>query len=157
VNRQRCQAIRNREDTNARRWDNFAATSAGQAQTAEQIVRLPNEIEYKALLRPDAPPDVVRYGDVAKLGLYVTRSKFPIDFKVMPHWHGEERTIVVLSGTFYVGFGEKWDETKMRAYPPGTFFTEAPNAPHFAWAKDGDVVIQVTGLGPQSTTPVAPR
>ena len=135
----------------------FASTSASHAQPAEQIVRLPNEIEYKASLRPEAPPGVVLYGDVAKPGIYVTRSKFPTGFKVTPHWHGQERTVVVLSGTLYVGIGEKWDESKMSACPPGTFFTEPPNVPHFTWAKDGEVVIQVTGLGPLSTTPATPR
>jgi uncharacterized RmlC-like cupin family protein len=77
-------------------------------------------------------------------------------FKVMPHWHGEIRTVVVLSGTLFVGVGENWDEGKMRAFPPGTFFTEPPNLPHFTWAKDGEVTIQVTGIGPRTTTPAAP-
>src|ERR1700704_7818 len=35
---------------------------------------------------------------MTKQGLYVYRVKFPAGFKVMPHWHGEERTFVVLSG-----------------------------------------------------------
>jgi quercetin dioxygenase-like cupin family protein len=131
-----------------------ASTITIHARADEQIVRLPDEIEYKASLRPDAPPGVVLYGDVAKPGMYVTRSKFPMGFKVMPHWHGQERTVVVLSGTLYVGLGEKWDEGAMRAFPSGTFFTEPPNVPHFTWAKDGEVVIQVTGAGPLSTIPV---
>ena len=49
------------------------------------------------------------------------------DFKVMPHWHPEEwRTTVVLSGTIYFGVGKQWDESKLRTYPAGTFYSEPP-------------------------------
>jgi hypothetical protein len=53
------------------------------AQSTEQVVKLPNEIEYKAPLRPGAPPAAVVYGDPNKQSLYVTRVKFPAGFKVM--------------------------------------------------------------------------
>ena len=59
---------------------------------------------------------------------------------------------MVLSGTLYYGNGDKWDESKLRAYPPGTFYSEPSKAPHFTWAKDGDVIIQVTGIGPSGKT-----
>jgi hypothetical protein len=36
----------------------------------------------------------------------------------MPHWHADDwRTAVVLSGTFYFGVDEQWDESKLKAYP----------------------------------------
>jgi hypothetical protein len=69
------------------------------------------------------------------------------------HWyHHEVRTVVVLSGTLYVGNGDKWDENKLKAYPAGTFYSEPAKAPHFTWAKDGEVIIQVTGIGPSGKT-----
>ena len=34
----------------------------------------------------------------------------------------------------------------------GTFYSEPPKAPHFTWAKDGEVIIQVTGVGPMGKT-----
>ena len=71
----------------------------------------------------------------------------------MPHWHPDEvRTVVVLSGTLYFAYGEKWDESKLKAFPAGTFFSEPTRAPHFAWAKDGAVMVQVTGTGPSGVT-----
>jgi len=48
--------------------------------------------------------------------------------------------------------GEKFDETKMTALPPGSVFTEPGKAPHFTWAKDGEVMLHVTGRGPTATT-----
>jgi hypothetical protein len=58
----------------------------------------------------------------------------------------------VLSGTFYFASGETWDESKFKAYPAGTFYSEPPRAPHYTWAKDGEVIIQVTGIGTSGKT-----
>jgi quercetin dioxygenase-like cupin family protein len=133
----------------------FAALAAtAYAQTAEQVVKLPNEIEFKAPLNPGAPAGASLYGDPKKGGLYVNRVKFTPGFKVMPHFHPDERTVVVLSGTFYMGLGEQWDESKMKGYPPGTFLSEPANMPHYTWAKDGEVIIQITGVGPSGSTQI---
>jgi len=71
----------------------------------------------------------------------------------MPHFHPDEwRTGVVLSGNYYFGLGEQWDESKLRFYPPGTFFSEPKGTPHFIWAKDGEVMVQFTAMGPTGIT-----
>jgi quercetin dioxygenase-like cupin family protein len=124
------------------------------AQNAESVVKFPNELEFKAPLSP-APQVAVLYGDPTKAGVYVTRVKLAPGLKVMPHWHPDEwRTAVVLSGTFYFGVGEQWDESKLKTYPTGTFFSEPAKMPHFAWAKDGEVILQVTAMGPTGTTQI---
>jgi len=127
------------------------------AQSTEPIAKLPGEIEYKPLLGPGTPPVALLYGDPRKQGLYVVRARFPPGFKIMPHFHPDERTAVILSGTLYFGVGEQWDESKLRAYPAGTFLSEPPKLPHFAWAKDGEVIIHVTGVGPSGTTAIPPK
>jgi quercetin dioxygenase-like cupin family protein len=100
-----------------------------------------------------APQTAVLYGDPTKPGVFVTRVKFSAGWKDQPHWHPDEvRTVAVLSGTFYFASGETWDESKFKAYPAGTFYSEPPKAPHFTWAKDGEVIIQVTGVGPTGKT-----
>jgi quercetin dioxygenase-like cupin family protein len=88
--------------------------------------------------------------------MYVYRTKLAPGSKNVPHWHPEERTVAILSGTLYYGLGEQWDESKLIAFPAGTFFSEPPKLPHFAWAKDSDVILQVTGIGPTGTTPTKP-
>ena len=124
------------------------------AQSTESVVKFPNELEFKAPLSP-APQVAVLYGDPTKPGVYVTRVKLAPGLKVMPHWHPDEwRTAVVLSGTFYFGVGEQWDESKLKTYPTGTFFSEPAKMPHFAWAKDGEVILQVTAMGPTGTTQI---
>jgi hypothetical protein len=102
------------------------------------VLKLPQDIEFKGPLT-GPPQTVVLYGDPTKPGLFVSRVKFSAGWKDLPHWHPDEmRTVVVLSGTLYFGSGEKWDESKFKAY----------EAPHFSWAKDGEVIIQITGIGP---------
>ena len=111
------------------------------------ILKFPQEIKYNASGK--GVETAVLYGDPSKAGLYVVRLKLPAGAKVMPHIHpGEARTMTVLSGTLYFGFGTEFDETKLKPYPAGTFFTELPTTPHFVAAKDGEVIFQATGLGP---------
>jgi quercetin dioxygenase-like cupin family protein len=124
------------------------------AQGTEGVVKLPDQMEFKAAVSP-GPQSAVLYGDPTKAGVYVTRVKLASGLKLMPHSHPDEwRTAVVLSGTLYWAFGDQWDESKLKAYPAGTFFSEPSKAPHFVWAKDGEVILQFTGMGPTGTTPI---
>jgi len=127
------------------------------AQDADpSIVKLPQDIIYKGLA--GAPQHVTLFGDSSKLGLYVDRIKFMPGMKVMPHWHPDTvRTVLVMSGTFYFAVGEQWDESKLTAYPAGTLYSEPARTPHYAWAKDGEVILQVTAIGPTGNTPIAQK
>ncbi len=130
-----------------------AWTSTNAQNVDTSIVRFPEDIVYKGL--PGAPQHVTLFGDPTQPGLYVDRIKFSPGTKVMPHWHPDPaRTVLVLSGTFYFAVGEQWDESKLKAYPAGTLYSEPPNTPHFAWAKDGEVILQVTAIGPSGNTRV---
>ena len=134
----------------------FAFTIIQSHKLAPKIV-LPSEIKWK----PDSISSgelqtIVLAGDPDKNELYTSRIKIPANMKLQPHFHSESRTVVVLSGTLYYAYGKIFDEAKLTAMPPGTFFTEPSEQPHFAWAKNGDVVVQVTGVGPTGTTLLKP-
>jgi hypothetical protein len=137
----------------------FALCTAGawwpaHAQNVDtSIVELPQDITYKGL--PGAPQHVTLFGDPSQPGLYVDRIKFLSGMKVMPHWHPDTvRTVLVMSGTFYFAVGEQWDESKLKPYPAGTLYSEPTKTPHYAWAKDGEVILQVTAIGPTGNTPI---
>jgi quercetin dioxygenase-like cupin family protein len=120
------------------------------------LMKLPQEIEYSGA--PDQLQTAVIFGDPNKPGFYVQRFRFPPGLKVLPHWHPDEmRTVVVISGTLYYAFGEQWDEKKLVALPPGSFFYEPAHVPHFAWAKDGEVILQLTAIGPSGSTTIPQR
>ena len=89
-------------------------------------------------------------GDDKKAGMYAYRARFPANFRNQPHFHPDDRIVTVISGTLDVGFGEQFDESKMKALPASSIWTEPAKQPHFVWAKDGGVVIQVIGNGPSA-------
>jgi len=97
-------------------------------------------------------------GDEQKPGMYMYRARLPANFKVQPHFHPDERVVTVMSGTLYMGYGEQFDESVMKALPAGSVWTEPAKQPHFVWAKEGDVVIQVVGgNGPSGLTRIEPK
>ena len=103
-----------------------------------------------------APNGVVRAyvaGDDKKAGVYAYFARIPAHFKFQPHWHPDERVVTVISGTMYVGYGERWDEATMKELPKGSAWTEPARHAHYTWARDGEVVIYVVGTGPSGTTP----
>ena len=130
---------------------------SAQSQDANtSVTRFPQDIVYKG--PPGAPQHVTLFGDSSKPGLYVDRIKFAPGMKVMPHWHPDPvRTVLVLSGTFYFAVGEQWEESQLKAYPAGTLYSEPAETPHYAWAKDGEVILQVTAIGPTGNTPVSQK
>ena len=127
-------------------------TMAGSTATFAQdavVATLPQDIHFEGPV--EAVGIAVLYGDPKKAEVFSERVRIPAGFKIMPHWHGETRTAVVLSGTFYYANGDQWDESKFKAYPPGSFLIEPAKISHYAMAKDGEVVLQATSVGPSST------
>ncbi|HEV7929136.1 MAG TPA: cupin domain-containing protein, partial [Nitrosospira sp.] len=59
----------------------------------------------------------------------------------------------VVSGTWNIGFGRVFDLTLLKSLPPGSFYTEPPDAPHFAMTGDKPVILQITGYGPSGMKP----
>ena len=131
------------------------AASAHAQGAGESLAIMPNDIVWKAPAVGSGPHTAVTYGDPTKPGVYVVRVKFPAGIKLMPHFHPDEwRTGIVLSGNYYFALGEQWDESKLKPYPAGTFFSEPKGAPHFVWAKDGEVIVQFTAMGPTAVIPI---
>jgi quercetin dioxygenase-like cupin family protein len=87
-------------------------------------------------------------GDASKPGPYVQRVKFPPNFTVQAHTHPEDRQYTIISGTWYIGWGSKFEESKLKALPAGSFYTEPANVPHFVTTKGESVTVQITGTGP---------
>ncbi len=112
---------------------------------------LPEDIDWKPF--PAFPPSArlaVVVGQPSKPGPYVVRVKLPSGVKLMPHKHPEDRIYTVMSGVFYIGLGDKFDADSLKAYPPGSVLVLPGDTVHFHWAKSGEYVTQVTGIGPLS-------
>ena len=90
----------------------------------------------------------VLVGDPTRPGPYVIRVRLPDGTRMMPHRHLEDRIYTVISGVFYIGVGEVFDELGLTAHAPGSVVVLPAGTPHFHWARSGDYVTQVTAIGP---------
>ncbi len=89
-------------------------------------------------------------------GPYIERVKFPPNFVNQAHSHPEPRNYTILSGTWYIGYGDAFDETKLQALPAGSFYVEPAGVHHFVATKDEPVILQLGGMGPTATRFVDP-
>ena len=123
-----------------------------QSNEVKPKIVFPNEMKWIESSDPNYKISTsLLSGDPKLEGLYATQVKINQGTKLLPHTHPDSRMVVVLSGKFLYAYGDKFDETKMKEMTPGTFLTEPANQPHFAWTKNSDVLLQVTGYGPSGT------
>ncbi len=87
-------------------------------------------------------------GDPKNHSPFIVRVKVPANEKILPHKHPEDRIYTVISGVFYIGIGEIFEEDKLKAYPPGSVIVLPGNTAHFHWAKSGEYITQVYAIGP---------
>ena len=107
------------------------------------------ELEWKPF--PAFPPAarlVVLVGDPSLAAPYLLRVKLPAGTRMLPHRHSEDRVYTVISGVFYIGLGDEFDESKLTAHAPGSVIVLPANQPHFHWAKSGEYVTQISAIGP---------
>ncbi len=106
---------------------------------------------------PEGGRTVNVYGDPREEGLYVIQITWPPGVGSRPHFHNQARYINVLKGHWYVHTGPEssvYNPDAMTRVGPGTFIYEPPNGIHYDMAKEEEVVVQIFGMGPVSTTSV---
>jgi pimeloyl-ACP methyl ester carboxylesterase/quercetin dioxygenase-like cupin family protein len=99
---------------------------------------------------------IVLKGDPDAPGVYTIMLCVPPHTRIAAHSHRDDRVATVISGTWRIGYGDKFDEAKLKALPPGSYYTEPPGQNHFAETGDEPVLVQITGFGPSSTDYVDP-
>ena len=99
---------------------------------------------------------VVLKGNPNESGIYTIMLRVPAHTQIAAHSHRDDRVATVISGTWHIGYGDKFAESKLKALPQGSFYTEPPGRNHFAETGDEPVAVQITGFGPSSTEYVDP-
>jgi uncharacterized RmlC-like cupin family protein len=130
-----------------------AAWSAGAISdnSGETICIFPEDLKWGGNAGLHGLQTAPLVGDSRGCEPYAERIKIPDGVRLKPHWHPNQgRMVTVISGTLRFAFGDKFDETKLKALPPGTFFTEPKNMAHYAVAK-GEVILQLSAIGPAGT------
>jgi mannose-6-phosphate isomerase-like protein (cupin superfamily) len=130
----------------------LAGASVGRAAVDPKAVAVTTPAEIKWVKSPSGTSDsAVMYGDPSKPGPYSIRIKWYPGNMSRPHTHGTDRFFVVISGTWWVGSGTKFDPASTVPVKPGSFVVHYANQPHYDGAKDEETVIQVWGIGPLTT------
>ena len=125
---------------------------------AEHRWFLPGDLKWA-----DAPASLpkgaklaVIHGDPNAPGIFAMRLSVPAGYKIPPHWHPANEHVTVISGEFYMGLGDTWDESKGHALPAGSVSIMPVGTRHFAWTKV-ETVVQVHAMGPWGITYVNPQ
>src|SRR5712692_6298849 len=114
------------------------AAKATKAKAPAHVMLTPADIKWgeaPPVFPPGATKFAVLSGDPGKTGLFTVRMKMPDGYKFPAHWHPTTEYVTVLSGTFYMGTGDKLEESKGHAMEAGSFASVGAKVHHFAWAK----------------------
>ncbi len=125
-------------------------STGAQTASSEKHTFTPDSIPYgpaPAFVAPGAQLAVLEGNPGGSTGDYTIRLKMPAGYRIAPHWHPQRENVTVISGTFKVGMGDHFDETKMGTFPAGSFAFLDPDMHHYAMAS-GEVVVQVHGAAP---------
>jgi quercetin dioxygenase-like cupin family protein len=117
--------------------------------SGSHAIHSPDQIKWQdaPAALPAGAKIAILEGDPAKEGFFTMRLSMPDGYKIPPHTHPKIEHVTVISGTFNLGMGEKFDQNATQELPAGTFGFWPAGMKHFAWAK-GATVIQAHGVGP---------
>jgi hypothetical protein len=113
--------------------------------------KLPDQIKW--VEGNGGAANAILVGDPTKPGLYIVLTKWHAHHMSRPHYHPNARYITVLSGTWWVGTGTKYDPDSTVPLPTGSFATHYGKEIHYDGAKDEDVVLEILGEGPATNVP----
>ena len=113
--------------------------------------KLPDQISW--VHAPNGSDSSVLAGDPSKPGMYIVLTRWTAHHMSHPHFHPNDRYITVVSGTWWVGTGTKYDPDSTVPLPPGSVVTHFGKQVHYDGAKDGDVTLVIAGEGPATQTP----
>lgn len=128
-------------------------TNAPAAEIDRSVLsfQLPDQIQWKEQAGVPGVRTAVLLGDPSKPGPYIILVKWlPHNFS-QPHTHPNARYIAVLSGTWWIGTGEKFDPDNTIPMRAGSFITHFAGKVHWDGAKDEECILEIVGDGPATT------
>jgi len=110
------------------------------------FIRAPTQIQWTD--NQSGPQAVPLHADPA-YRVVTKRVRIPENTDLPPHGHASGyRLVTVISGTLLLGFGESFDDAKLKEMPPGSVFSEPAGHKHFARTRGEAVVLQLTEIAP---------
>jgi len=100
----------------------------------------------------------VVYGDPSKPGQYVIRAHFPPGVMSSPHFHGEDRHVTVIQGTWNAGKDDSWDPAATVPLKTGSYMFHPAGGVHYDGSAGAEgAIVQIVGMGPSKTTFLYPK
>jgi hypothetical protein len=132
-------------------WSSHVSARAiGDVNPKAITIKLPADIKWN---KTAAAETATLVGDPSKPGLYVVLQKWLPHNNSRPHFHQNDRYITVLSGTWWVQTGAKYDPAGFTPVPAGSFVVHAAKEIHYDGAKDEPCLLQIVGMGPATSMP----
>lgn len=128
----------------------LAMTQTVNADSVKTVFPDSHSLKWQAV--PDAKTlqYAVLAGDPSKAEFYVVRLKIPANYHDLPHQHFYDKYDTVISGTYYLGVGSKFNPENAIGLPAGSFFKVPANVDHYGFTKE-ETVLQISGVGPWSS------
>jgi quercetin dioxygenase-like cupin family protein len=123
----------------------------GRRLLPKEIEALPSQTAGAGTSGLPAVTTRVLFGDPTKPGLYTIELRVAPNTVIAAHTHRDTRTAVVVSGLWYFGYGPTNEPSRVKALPPGAFYTEPAREPHFARTGPEGATVSITGYGPTDT------
>lgn len=124
----------------------------------KQHIVTPDDIVWQPgpLTLPPGAKYFLIEGHPLKEGPIIIRILLPAGYIIPAHFHpGAERTTII-SGTYNMGTGSKFDKAKCKKMPAGSVvIMPAGGIPHYGWASK-ETIVQVHIDGPMQITYVNP-
>jgi glyoxylase-like metal-dependent hydrolase (beta-lactamase superfamily II) len=93
----------------------------------------------------------VLFGDPSKAGFYSILLFVPAHTTIQAHSHRDDRMATVVSGSWYFGYGDRFDAQSLKKLPPGSVYSEPGAHNHFARTDKDAVIAEISGYGPTDT------
>lgn len=132
-----------------------SGTALAGEEVEEQFVTLrTGDMEWRSSAEFPGLEFVLVEGNPGEAGPYVLRAKFAPGAFSRPHFHSEDRHVTILSGVWYAGTDDSFDKENIVALHPGDYMKHPAGGVHYDGAKDVEAIVQITGIGPVTTTRV---
>lgn len=131
--------------------------STSWADPAHHLMVTPDQLKWADVgsVPPGAKISIIE-GPLNEAVPIIIRLKFPPDYKLPAHWHPGIEHVTVISGTFNMGTGDKFDLSKTMPLSAGSVAIMQPKTNHFAWTKE-ETIVQVHSVGPWAINYVNPE
>jgi len=133
-------------------FSSFGSMISADVDPKALVLTLPKNIKWVENTAAGSAQAIL-FGDPSKPGLYGVLTKWHPGHMSRPHFHANDRFITVISGTWWCGTGTKYDPASTVPIPAGSFVKHVGKGIHYDGAKDEEVVLEIVGEGPATSTP----